>query len=200
MPRSRSRSSSSPKKLSADIGVNALSAGADWRLKRATAADAAALSLVASACFLETFAGLLEGPDIVAHCAKANHQGAFRDWAQAAGSRVVVAEIADGGAPIGYSVLTTPDLPAVDVQADDIELRRIYTLSRAHGTGLGPALMAQALLDARDMGRKRVLLGVYVGNERARAFYEKQGFIKVGERQYQVGATLCDDVIYALPL
>jgi len=200
MPRSRSRSSSSPKKLSADTGVNALSAGADWRLKRATAADAAALSLVASACFLETFAGLLEGSDIVAHCVKANHQDTFRAWVQMAASRVVVAEIASGGAPIGYTVLTTPDLPAVDVQADDIELRRIYTLSRAHGTGLGPALMGQALLDARDMGRKRVLLGVYAGNERARAFYQKQGFIKVGERQYRVGATLCDDVIYALPL
>ena len=191
MPRSRSRSSSLPTKLSADTG---------WRLKRATAADAAALSLVASACFLETFAGLLEGPDIVAHCAKANHQDAFRDWTEAAGSRVVVAEIASGGAPIGYSVLTTPDLPAIDTHPDDVELRRIYTLSRTHGTGLGPALMAQALLDARALGRKRVLLGVYAGNNRARAFYEKQGFVKVGERQYQVGATLCDDVIYALQL
>ena len=191
MPRSRSRSSSPPTKLSADTG---------WRLKRATAADAAALSLFASACFLETFAGLLEGPDIVAHCAKANHQDAFRDWTDAAGSRVVIAEIASGGAPIGYSVLTTPDLPAINIHPDDIELRRIYTLSRTHGTGLGPALMAQALLDARALGRQRVLLGVYAGNERARAFYEKQGFEKVGERQYQVGATLCDDMIYALQL
>jgi ribosomal protein S18 acetylase RimI-like enzyme len=177
-----------------------LSADTGWRLKRATAADAAALSLVASACFLETFAGLLEGPDIVAHCAKANHQDAFRDWTEAAGSRVVVAEIASGGAPIGYSVLTPPDLPAINTHPDDIELRRIYTLSRTHGTGLGPALMAQALLDARALERKRVLLGVYAGNNRARAFYEKQGFVKVGERQYQVGATLCDDVIYALQL
>ena len=177
-----------------------MSAGADWRLKRATAADAAALSLVASACFLETFAGLLTGPDIVAHCAKANHQDAFRDWTEAAVSRVLVAEIAEGAAPIGYSVLTTPDLPAVETGSADIELRRIYTLSRAHGSGLGPALMAQALLDARAMGHRRVLLGVYAGNERARAFYEKQGFAKAGERQYQIGATLCDDVIYALQL
>lgn len=191
MQRSRSRSSSSPKKLSAD---------ADWRLKRATAADAAALSLVASACFLETFAGILQGVDIVSHCAKANHPDAFRDWAEAAAGRVVVAEIANGAAPIGYSVLTTPDLPAVETRAADIELRRIYTLSRAYGTGLGPALMAQALLDARGLGCKRMLLGVYAGNDRARAFYQKQGFAKVGERQYQVGATLCDDVIYALQL
>jgi len=191
MPRSRSRSSSPPKKLSADAG---------WRLKRATAADAAALALVASACFLETFAGILQGADIVAHCAKANDPARFRDWAEDAGSRIVLAEIATGAAPIGYSVLTVPDLPAVDVGPGDVELRRIYTLLRAHGTGLGPALMAQALLDARAIGRKRMLLGVYAGNERARAFYQKQGFVKVGERQYRVGATLCDDVIYALAL
>ena len=178
----------------------ALSAGADWRLKRATAADAAALSLVASACFLETFAGILQGVDIVAHCATANDAGVYRGWADDSGSRIVVAEIAHGGAPIGYSVLTSPDFQAVETHPDDIELRRIYTLSRAHGTGLGPALMAQALLDARAMGRKRVLLGVYAGNDRARAFYEKQGFEAVGTRQYQVGATLCDDVIYALTL
>ncbi|HEX7695643.1 MAG TPA: GNAT family N-acetyltransferase [Sphingomonas sp.] len=177
-----------------------MSAGADWRLKRATAADAAALSLVASACFLETFAGILQGADIVAHCAAANDPAAFRAWSDDADSRVVLAEIASGAAPIGYSVLTTPDLPAVDINADDIELRRIYTLSCAHGTGLGPALMAQALVDARAMGRQRMLLGVYARNDRARAFYEKQGFTKVGERQYRVGASLCDDVIYALTL
>jgi GNAT superfamily N-acetyltransferase len=177
-----------------------LSAGADWRLKRATAADAAALSLVASACFLETFAGILSGADIVAHCAKANSEEAFRHWSADADGRVVLAEIAQGAAPIGYSVLTIPDLPAVETGPADIELRRIYTLSRAHGTGLGPALMAQALSDARAMGRGRMLLGVYAGNRRARTFYEKQGFAAVGERQYQVGATFCDDVIYALPL
>ncbi len=191
MRRSRSHSSSSPKKLSAEAG---------WRLKRATAADAAALSLVASACFLETFAGILQGADIVAHCAKANAPEAFRGWMEDNAARVVLAEIANGAAPIGYSALTTPDMPAVEAHPDDIELRRIYTLARAHGTGLGPALMAQAVHDARAMGCRRMLLGVYAGNDRARAFYEKQGFAAVGTRQYQVGATLCDDVIYALTL
>jgi len=169
-------------------------------LKRATAADAAALSLVASACFLETFAGLLEGPDIVAHCAKANHQDAFRAWAEAAGNRVVVAEIASGGAPIGYTVLTTPDLPAIETSSADIELRRIYTLSRAHGTGLGPALMAQALLDARAISGERMLLGVYAGNARALAFYARNGFRQVGERSFQVGRNTYGDAILALNL
>lgn len=177
-----------------------MSAEFDWRLTRASAADAASLALVASACFLETFAGIFQAGDIVAHCAKANAPDVFRGWTSDPGSRVALAVAANGAAPIGYSVLTSPDLPAIDTHPDDIELRRIYTLSRTHGSGLGPAIMAQTIADARDLGRRRVLLGVYADNARGRAFYEKQGFIAIGERQYRIGATLFDDRIYALAL
>ncbi len=44
------------------------------RVRLATPADAAALSLVGSATFLETFAGLHSGADILAHCER-NHCG-----------------------------------------------------------------------------------------------------------------------------
>jgi GNAT superfamily N-acetyltransferase len=96
-------------------------------------------------------------------------------------------------------LLTTPDLP-LTIDAGDIELRRIYTLPAAYGSGLGQALMARAVDDARVMGRTRLLLGVYGGNDRARRFYERQGFAIAGRRQYRVGATLCDDFIYARAL
>ncbi len=52
MRRLRSPISSSRKNWSAEMS---------WRLRQAGAADAAALSLVASATFLETYAGLIEG-------------------------------------------------------------------------------------------------------------------------------------------
>lgn len=112
---------------------------------------------------------------------------------------VTLAEHPIGAAPVGYSVLTAPDLP-IDTDAADIELRRIYTLPLAQGTGLGGALMAQAIDDARAMGKGRLLLGVLGRNERARAFYERQGFALAGHRQYRVGSMLCDDVIYARTL
>ena len=62
-------------------------------------------------------------------------------------------------------------------------------LSRLHGSGLGAELMERALNDARAMGKRRVLLGVYGGNARARAFYERQGFAVAGERRFLVGET-----------
>ena len=57
--------------------------------------------------------------------------------------------------------------------------------------------MGRAINDARALGRSRLLLGVLGANRRARDFYERQGFVLAGERQFQVGESLFDDVIYA---
>ena len=170
-----------------------------WRLRRASSADAPAVALVAGASFLTTFAGILDGADIVAHVARNSSPERFAAWANDPASVVTLAEHPDGAAPVGYTLLTTPDLP-LSIGKGDIELRRIYTLPGTYGTGLGQALMAHAIDDARLLGKDRLLLGVYGGNHRARRFYERQGFAVAGRRQYQVGNTLHDDFIYALSI
>ena len=167
----------------------------DWRLRRAGTADADRLSLVANAAFLDTYAVSLDGADLVAHCLKNNRAESFAEWAGDAGSVVTLAETATG-APVGYSVLTAADFPIASEQGD-IELRRIYSLRQTYGTGLGAALMAQALADAAALGARRMLLGVWDQNHRARAFYERQGFVVIGSRRFQVGAEVHDDPIYA---
>lgn len=170
-----------------------------WRLRRAGAGDAPALAMVAAASFLETFAGILKGPDIVAHCARKSSPAQFEAWALDDASALTLAEHPDGAAPVGYTVLTAPDFP-IPTTYDDIELRRIYALSITRGTGIGAALMARAIDDARALGRTRLLLGVLGANRRARDFYERQGFALAGERQFLVGESLFDDVIYARDL
>ena len=170
-----------------------------WRLRRASPEDAPAVALVAAASFLTTFAGILDGADIIAHVAKNSSVERFAAWTADPDSIVTLAEHPDGAAPVGYSLLTPPDLPLATGQGD-IELRRIYTLPATYGTGLGQALMERAMTDARAMGKSRMLLGVYGGNDRARAFYDRQGFAIAGQRQFQVGAKLHDDVIYARTL
>ncbi len=167
-----------------------------WQLRRASADDAGAVAMVAAASFLETFAGILGGTDIVAHCAKNSSPATFAAWADDPASVVTLAEHPHGAAPVGYTLLVPPDLP-IETGPSDIELRRIYTLTLAQGTGLGAALMARAIDDARALGRQRLLLGVYGGNHRARAFYERQGFAVAGERRYLIGSTWHDDFLYA---
>jgi diamine N-acetyltransferase len=109
---------------------------------------------------------------------------------------LTLAEHPDGGAPVGYTLLTPPDLP-LPIGPQDIELRRIYTLDLTRGTGLGSALMARAITDARTLGHTRLLLGVLATNTRARSFYERQGFALAGERRFLVGRSWYDDVVYA---
>ena len=170
-----------------------------WRLRRAGPGDAPALSLVAAASFLETFAGIIAGPDMVRHCTLNSSAAKFDAWIADANCVATLAEHPDGAAPVGYTRLVPPDLP-IETDAHDIELRRIYALSLTRGTGLGHKLMARAIDDARALGRRRMLLGVLGINEQARAFYEREGFTLTGTRQFRVGEAVYDDVVYARAL
>lgn len=168
-----------------------------WQLRPAVAADADALALVAAATFLQTYAGVLAGEDLVAHCRERLSRAAFADLLAGPGW-VMLAEHGEGGAPVGYAVTVPSDLPVA--RPGDVELLRLYALAAFHGTGLGAALMDDAARAARAAGRSRLLLGVYHGNARARRFYERQGFTIVGERPFRVGATTYLDPVYALAL
>jgi GNAT superfamily N-acetyltransferase len=152
------------------------------------------LALVGAASFLEAFAGLLPGADILAHC---RNQHSVQKYAALLGlpeTRACVAEVKE--APVGYAMLCPPDLP-VTTTPDDIELKRIYLLHRFQGTGIGGALMQWSIETARGGGKRRLLLGVHDGNARAISFYRRHGFEQAGTRTFQVGQTVCSDFILA---
>jgi ribosomal protein S18 acetylase RimI-like enzyme len=163
-------------------------------LRRCTPEDAPALALVGQATFLETFAGILRGPDIVAHCQRAHSVERYRTWLADPAYGLWLAE-AGGGAPVGFMLAGPPDLPLPDVSATDVELKRIYLLSKFQGGGVGKRLMAEAASHAVAGGATRLLLGVYANNHAAIGFYERNGFTQVGTRQFDVGGTLYDDFI-----
>lgn len=167
----------------------------NWSIRPADETDVEALALIGAATFLETFLGTLDGDAIIQHCAKAHSIEAYRRYFET-GGKAWLACATPGEAPVGFALIGTADLAAA---ADgDIELKRIYLLSRLHGTGCGAALMAAALGGAS--GHRRLLLGVYAGNARALAFYAKQGFAKIANRRFDVGGKLYDDVVLARPL
>ena len=162
----------------------------------ASDADVERLALVGGATFLETFAGVLDGEAIVDHCEREHSQAAYRRYL-AGGARAFLAELAPGAAPVGFSLLDRPSLPGAVAEGRDIELKRIYALSRFHGQGIGAALMNRALDHAHAQGAERLLLGVYAGNMRARAFYAKNGFVQIADRKFRVGGRDYDDVVLA---
>jgi ribosomal protein S18 acetylase RimI-like enzyme len=189
-------------------------------LRRANAADAAALALTGGATFLEAFTWMLPGPDIVAHAAKHHTAAAYERYFAAPETRITLAVTGpaqgfedEPGAVVGYAMLCAPELPSFDVVETDIELKRIYLFSRfrsapvvdGHGAvvaGLRPAqaLLDSAIADARSMGRTRLLLGTHAGNLRAIRFYLRNGFVEAGARTFQVGKQVCSDLIFAKAL
>ncbi len=168
-------------------------------LRRAGADDAAALAMVGAATFLETYAHMIGIADMVAHVRGKNSEEAWRGFAAEPDSALWIAELPETRAPVGYALLTAPDLP-IDIDPGDIELRRIYVLSRWHGGGLGRRLIEATIDHARADGRKRLLIGVYSGNEGALGFYRRMGCERIGTRRFQVGDAVFDDLILGMAL
>jgi ribosomal protein S18 acetylase RimI-like enzyme len=164
-------------------------------IRRSTAEDAAALALVGAATFLESFAGILNGANILEHCANKHSEASYRAALTAPEAAAWLAEVQ--GAPVGYALVTPPAELPVPLDPGDLELKRIYLLSRFHGTGVGLHLMKQARDYARAAGAIRLLLGVYAENTRAIAFYRRQGFVEVGTRTFHIGSGTYSDLIMA---
>jgi len=169
-------------------------------LRECTAADASALAVIAAATLLEAFAGFIPGDALLAHCAKNHFPAAYIAYFEKPETRAWLAEVEPGAAPVGYAMLTSPDFPAELIREGDLELRRIYLFSRFHGDGAGQRMIDAAVGGARSQQAKRLLLGVHPGNQRALAFYKRNGFEKIGVRTFQVGPLTFEDPVMALTL
>ncbi len=163
-------------------------------LRRATVADAAKLSLVGGASFLESFAHDHPGDALVAHVAERHDAALYRRWLADPEWALWIVEEAEG-APIGYAMLGPPELPGC--APGDLELKRIYILHRWHGTGLGGALYRAVETEARTRGATRLILAVYKQNIAAQGFYSRQGFAEIDRTVFMVGDVPFEDLVVA---
>lgn len=170
----------------------------DIVLRVARPGDESRLSLLGGATFLESYAHMLPIGDVLSHVAHQHSPDVYSRWLNDAASRCWLLEFAAGQAPVGYAVVTRPDLPLPDVTVEDMEIRRIYLLHKYQRAGLGTLLMQAVTEHARAAGCRRLLLGVYSRNAPALAFYERQSFTRVGTRQFRVGANDYFDYILQL--
>jgi diamine N-acetyltransferase len=166
-------------------------------VRRATLADAAKLSLVGGASFLESFADDHPGDDLVNHVRDSHSAAAYQNWLSDPAYALWIVEEALG-APVGYAVLGPGALPGAAAGA--FEIKRIYVLRRWHGGGLGKQLFHKCSEIARERGATRLLLAVYTANQLAQQFYARQGMSVIGETCFMVGATEFTDLVMAMDL
>ncbi len=172
----------------------------DISLRRAAIpADSERLALIGAASFLDSYAAMINGDNIVTHTRQQHSAGAYRELLSQPGAAAWLAETHPHAAPVGYAVVSRPDLPVAH-DAGDLELKRIYLLSAYQGDGTGAALMKLCTDHARQQGAQNLLIGVYSANLDAIGFYRHLGFSKIGDRQFRVGASIYDDDVMALPL
>lgn len=89
------------------------------------------------------------------------------------GTALFVAELE--GAPVGCLLMWT--LEDYFSQQPHAHISVIAVTREAEGRGVGRALMAHAETWARDRGHQSITLSVFDSNRRARALYERVGYV-----------------------
>lgn len=149
-------------------------------VRAARETDAPGMHDVHRRSWLETYAGLITTDAIEARFRNADARIARWEETIRRGS-VIVAE--RDGRVVGWAITGSG---RGDEPPRPLELEGIYLLAAAHGSGLGQALLDEAI------GDRPAFLWVAEGNARAIAFYRRNGFDVDGARdEHRVG----DEVI-----
>lgn len=184
-------------------------------IRRATPADAEALSHLSCTCFTQTFGHLYTPSDLDAFLDEAYSPTVlraeledperatwllFEDSVDEAGATLSstdhpgTPEPGDEAptssvpqAPIGYVTACPAHLPHPDVAPGDGEIQRLYILQGHQGGGRGTALLNTALEWLERDGPRTLWIGVWSENYGAQRFYARHGFETVGEYSFMVG-------------
>ena len=185
-------------------------------IRRATPADAEALSALSRTCFTQTFGHLYDPADLAAFLDEAYAPDVLRaeleDPDRATWLLFDDPSDEDGDpspspandpnapepqsqapassatqAPIGYVTACPAHLPHPDVAPGDGEIQRLYILQGHQGGGRGTALLTTALEWLERDGPRTLWIGVWSENYGAQRFYARHGFEIVGEYSFMVG-------------
>lgn len=165
-------------------------------LRSAGIADAPAIDALMRTCFTATFGHLYDPADLAAFLDGLTPER-WRAEIDDPAFAFLLAE-ADG-VPVGFAKLGPPSLP-VEPAGPMIELRQLYIVGDQHGSGLAQRMMDWVIATARARGAGELFLSVYVDNHRARRFYERYGFTRVGRYTFMVGNHPDDDDLMRLAL
>ena len=159
----------------------------------ATPADAATVQAVYVASFDPMFRHLYAPADYDAFMAEhdvASFAGHLGDPDYA----VHLAET-EGGHAVGFAKLGPTELPYDAAGRTCLDLKQLYLLDAAKGTGVADALLSWVVDEARRRGADELWLSVFSDNPRARRFYAKRGFAEVGGFKFMVGSHADDEIL-----
>jgi ribosomal protein S18 acetylase RimI-like enzyme len=165
-------------------------------IRPATSADLPAIDHVFRTSFCDTFAHLYDPRDLAAFLTGFTPEA----WAAEFADPAVAFQVGEaGGEVVGFAKLGPNKLPHV-APRDVIELKQLYLLKAAHGTGIAHALINWAQAEAQRRGARRMALSVWSENKRAQAFYRRYGFADRGPVTFMVGNHPDEDRVWEAAL
>lgn len=160
--------------------------------------DATALAELAARTFRETFAADNRPEDMELHMSHA--YGTSQQQKELDDPDITTLLVEVDGELAGYAQLRSGVPPACVTGEKPIELWRFYIAQPWQGRGIAQTLMRKAESEAYARGGRTLWLGVWERNERAKAFYAKNGFIEVGSHVFMVGTDAQTDRILVRPI
>ena len=101
---------------------------------------------------------------------------------------------------IGYLKLNMGSSQTEDKLDNALEIERIYVLKEFHGKKVGQVLYQKALEIAAQCQVQYIWLGVWEKNDRAIAFYKKNGFKEFDKHIFRLGEEKQTDIMMKLDL
>lgn len=160
------------------------------RVRPAIISDSEAMSRIAQATFSLACPADTPAEELERYISENLTAGCFQRALATSSQEVRVLE--KTGEVVGFSLVDhEPDRLDIPLADGIPELKRCYVDSKHHGTGAAQLLLTATLAGISD----RIRLTVNDQNARAIGFYQRNGFLTVGETSFQCGDDVHRDLV-----
>jgi diamine N-acetyltransferase len=166
-----------------------------FTIRRARRQDARQLSLLAEETFRDTFGAVNTSQNMDSYC-RASYSEAIQAG-EIANPNMLTLLCEFEGRLVGFAQLRWEGAPGCVTAEAPGEIQRLYVVSDCHGKGVARQLMNSCIEELRKRQSDVIWLGVWERNPRAIKFYEKFGFVEVGDHVFALGPDPQRDIVMA---
>lgn len=167
-------------------------------IRTAAERDVPVLAELGARTFADTYAEANDPADLDAHIAESYTEATIIDALH--DPRVIYLLATSGGQAVGFAKVVVDSTEDGIDAAHPAEVNQLYVAAEMHGRGLGRALLSECVERVRGAGCDVLWLGVWEGNSKAIAFYERFGLRPVGTHEFRFGSQPQTDLLMVMSL
>lgn len=170
----------------------------DVTLRQGIADDASCIGALGAQVFLDTYAKTGIRPALAREVESHFGRDAVRERLMQPSRKLLLAE--HGTHLVGFSEIVLGARHELVASQRTAELARLYVQTPFLRRGVGRLLLRQSEALARSSGADTLWLTAWVGNERALAFYARQGYERLGSSDYVFENEAFENILFAKAL